>query len=223
MKDTQTRKYEAFLRVQEFGDNHAAHIPTETIANELFTRLDEIIEQTNNHSSAQSSGLRAAREGGTVKEVSRARLHALLKSISRTAKSLPTPGLPDRFRVPSRLKDQDLLSLARSIAADAAPIRIQFVRRGLPPNFIDNLLNLITSFEQAVDQMIQGEETKVAATAAIKDLIRSGMDILRQLDTIMCNVFVDDPATLAAWGSARHVERTSRSKRTGNTPAPPAQ
>ena len=220
MKDTQTRKYEAFLRVQEFGDQYAARIPTETIANELFTRLDEIIEQTNNHSSAQSSGLRAARERGTVKEVRRAELHALLKRISRTAKSLPTPGLPDRFRVPSRLKDQVLLSLARSIVADAAPIRVEFVRRGLSANFIDNLSTLITNFEQAVDQMIQNEETRVAATAAIKDLVQGGMNVLRQLDPIMRNVFVDDPATLAAWGSARHVERTQRSKRTGNTHAP---
>ncbi|HEX8649624.1 MAG TPA: hypothetical protein VF708_02205 [Pyrinomonadaceae bacterium] len=219
MKDTQTRKYEAFLRVQEFGNNHAARIPTETIANELFTRLDEIIEQTNKHSSAQSSGLRAAREGGTIKEVRRAALHALLKGISRTAKSLPTPGMSDKFRVPSRLKDQDLLSLARSIAADAAPIRIEFIRRGLPANFIDNLSTLITNFEQAVDQMIQSEETRVAATAAIKDLVQGGMNVLRQLDPIMRNVFVEDPATLASWGSARHVERTSRSKRTDKTPA----
>lgn len=221
MKDTQTRKYEAFLRVQEFGDNHAARIPTETIANELFTRLDEIIEQTNKHSSAQSSGLRAAREGGTVKEVRRAALHALLKSISRTAKSLPTPGMSDKFRVPSRLKDQDLLSLARSIAADAAPIRVEFVRRGLSANFIDNLSTLIANFEQAVDQMIQSEETRIAATAAIKDLVKAGMDVLRQLDPIMRNVFVDDPAMLASWGSARHIERTSRPKRSGNTPASP--
>ena len=218
MKDTQTRKYEAFLRAQEFGNNNTERIPTETIANELFTRLDEIIEQINNHSSVQSSGLRAAREGGTIKEVRRTELRTLLRSISRTAKSIPTPGLPDRFRVPSRLKDQDLLSLGRSIAADAVPIKIEFTRRGLSPNFIDNLSTLITNFEQAIDQMIQSEETRVAATAAIKDLFQVGMDILRQLDPIMRNVFADDPATLAAWGSARHVERAPRSKRTSNTP-----
>jgi hypothetical protein len=128
--------------------------------------------------------------------------------------------MPDRFRVPSRLKDQDLLSLARSIAADAAPIRVEFVRRGLSANFIDNLLIHITDFEQAVDQMIQSEETRIAATAAIKDLVKAGMDVLRQLDPIMRNVFVDDPATLASWGSARHIERTARPKRNGNTPAP---
>jgi hypothetical protein len=218
MKDTQTRKYEAFLRAQEFGDNYAARIPTETIAKELFKRLDEIIEHMNNHSSAQSSSMRAAREGGTLKEVRRVELHALLKRISRTAKSIPMPGLADRFRVPSRLKDQDLLSLARSIAADAAPVKVEFVRRGLPANFIDNLSTLITNFEQAVDQMIQSRETRIAATAAINDLVQVGMDNLRQLDPIMRNIFVDDPATLAAWRSARHVERTPRSKRPGNTP-----
>ena len=218
MKDTQTRKYEAFLRAQEFGDNNAARIPSETIADELFARLDEIIEQINNHSSIQSSGLRAAREGGTVKGVRRAELRTLLKSISRTAKSIPTPGLSDRFRVPSRLKDQDLLSLGRSIAADAVPLRIEFIRRGLSTNFIDKLSTLVTNFEQAIDQMIQNEETRIAATAAIKDLFQVGMNLLRQLDPIMRNVFVDDPATLAAWGSARHVERAPRSKRTGGAP-----
>jgi hypothetical protein len=53
------------------------------------------------------------------------------------------------------------------------------------------------------------------------------MAALRRLDVIVRNKFRDDPATLAAWEHARHVERPARqSKRNNggtNTPAPGTQ
>jgi hypothetical protein len=45
---------------------------------------------------------------------------------------------------------------------------------------------------------------------------------LRELDAIVRNIFDDDPASLAAWTSASHVERAPRRRQTdAPTPTPP--
>jgi hypothetical protein len=60
----------------------------------------------------------------------------------------------------------------------------------------------------------------VTATAAIDELIERGLRIARRLDAIIRNKFRDDPARLAAWTSAHHVERAARRKQE-KQPAPP--
>lgn len=40
VKDNETRRHEMFLRVREYGNQHAAQFPTGTLAIELFTNLN---------------------------------------------------------------------------------------------------------------------------------------------------------------------------------------
>ena len=53
------------------------------------------------------------------------------------------------------------------------------------------------------------------------------MTALRRLDVIVRNKFSDDPATLAAWEHARHIERPARQPKRNdggaNTHAPGTQ
>jgi cytochrome c553 len=50
------------------------------------------------------------------------------------------------------------------------------------------------------------------------------METLRELDPIMRNLFEDDPAALAAWLTARRIERAPRrKKREDEEPPAPAQ
>lgn len=58
------------------------------------------------------------------------------------------------------------------------------------------------------------------AGAAFDDELDNALSTVRQLDAIVRNAY-DNPAKLAAWMSARHVERAPRSKVV--TPAPTAQ
>jgi hypothetical protein len=202
MKDSDTRRYEAFLRVRDFGATHAAQFPPNSFGAEQLDALDAIITGLDRHASTQLSGLNTAQQGVTS------------KAISRTARSMAfdTPGLEDKFRLPRMPKDQELLSAARAFAADAQPLAAEFARRGLPTDFLADLASDIESFEQAVNRKTEGRAAHVAATAAIDNLIEDGMKRLRQLDTVVRNIFADDPATLAAWVSASHVERAPRRK-----------
>jgi len=143
-----------------------------------------------------------------------------LESIARTARSMAMtmPGLEDKFRAPRDLKDQELLGLARSFAADALPLKAEFVRRGLPADFLDELEDDLEAFEAAVNRRIQGTEAHITATAAIDDLIDGGIRTVRELGPIMRNIFAGDMATLAAWESASHIERAPRRNRPPTSP-----
>ena len=212
MKDSDTRRYEAFLRVRAFGAAHAAQFPPNSFGAEKFAALGAVIAGLDEHATTQVSGLSTAQQGVTGKAAARDELRRGLEALSRTARIIgfDTPGLEDKFRLPRSPKDQELISTARAFASDAGPLAAEFVRRGLPANFLADLASDIESFEAAVSRKTEGRAAHVAATAAIDDLVEDGMKNLRQLDTVVRNIFADDPATLAGWTSASHVERSPR-------------
>ena len=90
----------------------------------------------------------------------------------------------------------------------------------MPADFLEDLEADIEQFEEALTRRVQGRETHVTATAAIDDLVERGMNAVRELDAIMRNMFANNPAKLAAWMSASHVERAPR-RRAAQPPAPP--
>jgi hypothetical protein len=222
MNDADTRRMESFLRVREFGQLQTAQIPRNSFAAELLTRLSNIITDLENQAATQSSGLRAAQQHSTGKASARDEIFLDLRAIARTARgmALTIPGLEDKFRLPRNLKDQELLSAARSFAADAAPLAAEFIRRGLPADFLEDLNADIATLEQAVTGQIQGTEEHVAATAALDDLIDRGLRTIRELDTVMLNLFATNPATLAQWRGAHHVERAPRRRKQTSPPTP---
>jgi hypothetical protein len=79
----------------------------------------------------------------------------------------------------------------------------------------------IEEFEQAINQKIQKRESQVAATAAIDSALERGSDTVRELDAIMRNRLADDSASLAAWLSASHTERSPRRTSPETPSAPP--
>jgi len=65
---------------------------------------------------------------------------------------------------------------------------------------------------------------RVGARAAIEAKLDECMTTVPKLDPIMRNKYADDPATLAEWTSASHVERAPKRKKAKEpppaTPAP---
>jgi hypothetical protein len=224
MKDTERRRYEMFLRVREFGLSRAGQFPPNTLAGELFTRLTAVINEMDAHTAAQSSGRSATQQGSASKAAAREELRRDLDAISRTARvmALSTPGLEDKFRAPRNVSDQVLLATARAFAGDALPLTTEFTRRGLPDDFLADLNADIGEFEEAINQKIQKRESQVAATAAIDSTLERGNDTVRELDAIMRNSLANDTASLAAWLSASHTERSPRRATPETPPAPPA-
>jgi hypothetical protein len=223
MNNRETRLYETFLRTQEFGTAQTASIAGNAFAVEQFARLRQTLAQLDAQATAQSSSKRSVVESGTSKKAAREKLRAKLNAITRTAKPLEktTPGIAGKFRAPARLKDQDLLAFARGVAIDAAPLKDEFIKRGLRADFIEDLSAASAEFEHAISRRIQNTESRVASTATVKTRLRECLDILRELDPVIRNIFADDPAALAAWESASHTERASRRAKSNPQPAQP--
>lgn len=226
MKDTERRRLEMFIRVREFGATHTTQFPPTSFGGEKFAVLDSVIDALEEHGSVQSSGRSRVRESTSSKAAARDELMRDLEAISRTARAmaLTTPGLNDKFRIPHNQSNQAVLATARAAASDALPLKTEFIRRGLPDDFIEDLEADIEILEQAITYKAQGKESHVAATAAIDREIERGMNAVRELDPVVRNKFAADPATLAAWLSATHVERNPHRKRkpVANTPPTPS-
>jgi hypothetical protein len=224
MKDTEVRRLEMFIRVRQFGATRQASFPKDTRGSEVLAQVNAVITELEGHATTQASGARAAKEGTALKAVARAALREDLEAISRTARAmaLTMPGLADKFRLPRNAGDQALLTAARAFAQDAAPLKEEFTRRGLPAGFLSELNAGITAFEESINSRAQKTGTRIAATVAVDDAIERGMNAVRELDAIVRNVFRNDPAALAEWTSASHVERAPNHANTPKPPSPPA-
>jgi hypothetical protein len=223
MTDNDTRRYEMFLRVRQHGTDEAASLASNTFVTSLFNSLSTLIAELQTHTNVQVSGLTTARQSTRSKAVARDEVERDLRAISRTARSMSqsVPGLERKFRLSRDLKDQDLLTTARMFAADAFPLKAEFIKRGLPASFLDDLEEDVTAFEAALTHKTQGTTAHVNATAAIDDRIERGMNIVRELDPIMHNLYAADTGRLAAWLSASRVERAPRHPAPPTPPTPP--
>jgi hypothetical protein len=220
MNNLDTRQYEMCLRASAYRTAHAARIPENSYAAELFESLQEKLTQLDAQAAAQSSSRRSVAESGTSKGEARKKLRAKIEAISRTTRTLEKqmPGVADKFRIPARLKDQDLLILARGFAKDAVSLKAELIKRGLKTDFIEDLNAAGADFEHTVSQQIQNTESRVTSTATVKQTLRECLEIVRELDAVIRNIFVEDAAALAAWESASHVERAARRTRANSQP-----
>jgi hypothetical protein len=213
-----------FVRVRGFCETHLhLFLPTSMFA-QLFAQLNQVIAEVTAHATAQAAGKNASAQGTSRRAAAREALLEDLETISQTARAMAfrRPEISEKFRLPrGKINDQILLSTARSFGANASPVKDDFISFELPSNFLEDLQADINNFEQAVAEQNQAKETSVAANAALDPVIERGLDIVRQLDAIVRNKFRDDPAILAAWASASHVERSPR--RNSRTQTPPTE
>jgi hypothetical protein len=228
MDDRDLRSYEMVTRVRDFGAGEAASFPATTLGGELFAEVVAAATELAAHVARRISGSSDARQGTASKAVAREVLRAALEMIRRTARamSVTMPGLDAKFRIPRNMSDQELLSTAQAFALDAAPLKADFIRFALPADFLADLDAHIAAFESAINSQHTGRGRQVSATAGIDDALARALAAVRQLDAIVRNTFHDDPQRLAAWESARHVQRSARTKQSKQTPsaaAPPSQ
>jgi hypothetical protein len=123
--------------------------------------------------------------------------------------------------LPREGNDQKLLNAARAFAADLEPLSAFFIGHELPADFLSDLNTDIVNMEAAMNHQANAVGDHVAAGAAIDESIEQGMQAVRVLDAIVRNRHANDPAKIAEWASASHVERAPRRSRPA-APPPPA-
>ena len=211
-------------RVRDFAIAEAASFPPATIGGQLFAEISTAFGELGGHAANQVTGSNTAREGTEQKALAQEELLDLLMMIRRTARSMDhaNPGVHAKFRIPPHLSATELVAVGEHFATEALPLKTDLIAYGLPATFLEDLNEQITEVREALTDQAAGTRTRVAATASITETLEKAFTAVRRVDPIVRNIFRDQPAKLAAWASARHLERAPRRQRaTGPSPGTP--
>jgi hypothetical protein len=212
MNKAQTRILGMLFSVRQHGLSRAAAFPANSRGRELYAVVDTSIKDIERYAATQAQHARALKEKTAQRKVASDALRKAMGAISRTARSMSpsAPGMEERFRLPSNKDGQTWLAAARAFVAEGEPLADEFVRRGMPADFVDDLKARILGFEQSADGQAQKSAEQVAATASLAGAAERGLEAVRELNAIVRNIYADNEAELAAWESASHVARAPR-------------
>lgn len=219
MRDRERNIHNMFIGTTEFDDANKADYAELADAAAHFAIVRDVIAKLSEYSSEQFSG--AVGQAVEQKSAIRAAIRRRMVRFAATARGLniDDPGLRRLFRVPDDNNDQTLLAAAREFVEEATRFAVRFAARGIAADEIGILADDIAALEAAIRAKSSANTSGVGATAGIDAEIERGMDAEIILDSIMKNVYYNDPAKLAEWKSARHVRSANRPKsETGNAP-----
>jgi hypothetical protein len=221
MEDRHHRSREMFLRLTDFGISHT-EIPATTVWPQLTTDMNSVLAELNSHVSSEEVGKGAKLSGTTTRGAGREALHEDIEAIVRTARVIgeDQPGFDDKFRMPRGGNDQQMLDLARGIAAILADpaVKAEFISHAMPADFVEDLNADIAALQESISDQSEGRAGIKSAGVSIDETIARGMKIARKMDVVVKNFYRNNAAVLAEWETARHVERAPRRKK----PTPPS-
>lgn len=199
-----------FIATEQFDRENAADYADLDDAAANFQIVRGVIATLENYTADQRSG--GAGRAVEQKSVLRAAIRRKLVRYARTARALNIndPGFRRLFSVPNENNDQTLLAAAREFLTEARRFEADFERRGIAKSLANQLETDITAMEAAMSAKASGEMETVGATAGIDAEIERGMTAEKILDSIMRNVYYDNPVKLAAWHTARHIRAASK-------------
>jgi hypothetical protein len=224
MNDSQRRRFERLARVVSFGETISASFPESGKGGQALSRLTAAAGDAETHATTRATNQRVQEQGTASRKDARRAVQTQVAAISDTAAAigLDDPEVRDSFRRPrANVNDQTLHVTARSFALAAAPLKARFIEYDLPADFLERLNGSIDAFEQAINEQTSGANARLAANTALEDALKRGEQELEKLDTAVRNKFRADAPKLAAWESARHLERAPRARK-AEPPAPPA-
>ena len=213
----------AFKTASAFGVKYAADFPAASVGGQQFALVSAAVPQTATLGAAQVSGEESVHAGVLSKVACRFHLRDDLHNISEAAHSLAllgTAGLDGKFRLPRSGGDQALLNSARAFQTDAAAFSAPFVSLGLHGDFLTHLGSDITDFETVITAKGAALGEQAGATGGLEDTANKAAIALHVLNTIVKNTYKNDPAKLAEWATASHVEKHTPVPRVKKAAAP---
>ncbi len=206
-----------------FGLKYAADFAPTSTGGQQFALVHAAVTQIGGLGATQVSGGEQAHSAVLGAAACRFHLHDDMLGIVNAAHSLVllgTDGLAGKFMMPHNNGKQALLNAARAFAADAAAFQAQFVSVGLAADFIAHLNSDITDFETVITAKGTGKSTQSGATGGLADAAHKAAVALHVLNTIVKFTYKNDPAKLAEWATASHVEKHTPVPKTKPAPAP---
>ena len=177
-------------------------------AADLQVQYDIIISQSGEQSGFAGTG----KEGSAVRAVARENIRDYLATLARTARSVArkTPGFEKNYPLSSGLNDTELLNEARAVAPKALADEAIFIGRGLTNEFIKSVDGYIIDFDASQDVSNAADGSRGAAVGEKTDAYQKGLDDVDVINDFIRNFYRNQPAKLAAWKIASHVERSAK-------------
>lgn len=218
LNDKQRRIIERGARVSAFGTANAADFPANGRGGELFSKLSAELANLDTLEVVKATSVSTRQQGSAGRRDLRESLRAQVAAVSDTARVIATEHaeLKGKFQYSRTDRgDRSLIAVAHSFAEAAPPFKTLFVAYELPADFIERMNADASALEQQMVLQTQGVGARVTTNASIDQGLERIDDYVDKLDVIVHNKYREDPAKLAAWESARRLERAARAKRNG--------
>ena len=206
MTTIETRRYEMFERVRNFGVTHRDRFPEGSVGGQAFAVVTEALTTLSAHDSTKRAATGAGKAGRLK---ARAALIAQLEAMAQTAQVIAVKVIDfdDPFRLPRRRQaDQTLIDAGQAFVRDAGPHKSQFVAHQMPETFIEELKGLVATLEQAVVTRETREAQLTAARTGMAEAYAAGFEATAALDAMVANEFRADAMTLSVWERVRRID-----------------
>lgn len=223
MQDITIRYLNSGRRMVDFTVTYGAAFPAHSRGSQLIADITGATTTMEVQGAKQDAAALDIQQATDEKNAARDVLLDLLRPINEIARGMAKlfPGIGGRFKMP-RGSDQNVINRARAFIEEATPMQAEFTSRGLPEDFLTTLAAAIAAMESAVDRQNTARNALAAATAAVTAAQQQLIDAVREFSPIVRTTLRADPAALAAWKSASHVERApKRAKQTTPPTTPP--
>lgn len=226
MRKEQTRRYEMFVRVRNFGTANRERFPESSTGGRKFAEVAEAVATIEEQLTRRAQARAEARK---VKATTRAAVMHGMKAIAATGRRA-TEGEwgTHPFRMPTRKSAPVILSTARLFVEEAERRKDRFVALGMAPTFLAEFQKLVEDLAQAVNLQQDSRGFRHRAQAGIENTLTRGFNAIRDLDVTVANALAHDPAALAQWDAVRRLDghgpsSSSHMADTAKTEQPAAQ
>lgn len=209
MNGTEIRETARNIRAKEFLTERQADFAGIPGAVTLIAQLTASVAKVQTTYQKQiSEGENARQDYDEVKEAFRT-LRGAVREVAGMALAISKrePGLNELFPIPDGNSRRKLIAEARTAADNAAAHEEKFTGRGLDKSFIQNLRDYADTLENALNAASSSTGKRVGATDTLGKDVDDANDIVQEIDPIVKLVYKNDPANLAAWKFASHIER----------------
>jgi hypothetical protein len=223
MNDSQIAELDMGQRVRAYAATRPADFPAGSRAAIVLAMLDDAIKETEQSAAKQLSANLDRQESTEQKQGAINTLVEMMQAVNQIARSINPqfPGIADQFKM-GRGGDQATLNRARAFIADATPIAVEFTTRGMPATFVADMQAAVDAADSAENRQSIARTAQAAATAAVALALKQLRAAVRELDATFKARYRQDPAALAAWQTASHVEKAPKKKKEATKkPAPP--
>lgn len=225
MKDLAVRRYDMFNEAKKFCGQYPELFPGGTYGGNLVAALSEVISKLTNYFKEQTAQMDAARSSYSSKAALKSELLVELKSISKNARKMGQTirGIAEKFYLPDKLTEQELVSKARSFVEAAIIHEKEFIEHAMRADFLPRLKTILAAYEDAIDKSSTATGAQVAATAGIEVEIDKGMDLVERIELVVENNCYNDKLIMHAWKDARHVEKARIASKAEKLPSKPPE